>query len=520
MRATQITIENFKGFGDRTEVPLAPTTLLFGPNSAGKSSILHAVSYLHSIMCARSLNPSTTRLGAGAMDLGGFKQIVHAGDLNKTIRIGLSIEVDDDLAESDAGLRWQECEAQFAKPNPNSPESFYGVSDVLANISALSIELSIAWSKQLQRPVVRECVVSANDDWLWKTACSSDATRKELRSFNAGHPICKGSEFIPLLFETLKPMYHDIESNMILVGLPKAFDALPEWHQVFSISDVLEDDDTEIPIENKVIWRALSELLINAPLEMFEKVLTPAIYLGPLRSIPGRNHTPLYDRDSWGSGLAAWDRLFYDRDLLKRVNEWLSISEDKGMDAGYQVQVDRYRELDERQAIWAMLHSANPTEHQKEIVTALDSCPINERLRLLDVKRDVMVYPQDVGVGISQMVPVMVAALDYKVPLAFIEQPELHIHPRLQLELGDLLMQSAQKLNKTLVLETHSEHIILRQLRRIEEGKFSPESLSVLYVNVVDGMSRVERFEVNSEGDFDKDWPEGFFDERDKELLA
>lgn len=520
MRVTHLTIQNFKGFGDQVEVPLSNTTLLFGPNSAGKSSILHAVSYLHSIICARSLNPSTTRLGAGAMDLGGFKQIVHGGDLSNTIRLGVTIDVDEDLAESDAGLRWQDCEAQFIDPRGEEVNGLLGVAAMLSDINSLSMELSISWSKHLQRPVLKECVVSANNEWLWKSSCTSDASRKEWSGFNAAHSLCKETEFVSVLFEPLKPMYQDIENNSLIVGLPRAFDALPEWRQAFSTSDVLDEEYLEVARDDRIIWRALSELFLHAPMEMFEKALSSAVYLGPLRSIPDRNHSPMFDRDSWGCGLAAWDRLFYDRGLLNRVNEWLSLSGEKGMNAGYQIKVDRYRELDERQELWAMLHSANPTEHQKEIVSLLDNSPTNERLRLLDLKRDVLVYPQDVGVGVSQMLPVMVAALDYDVPLAFIEQPELHIHPRLQLEMGDLLLQSAQSLNKTLVLETHSEHIILRQLRRIEEGKYSPDSLSVLYVNVIDGMSRVERLEVNSEGDFDKDWPDGFFDERDKELLA
>ena len=59
MRVTNLTIQNFKGFGDPVEVPLVNTTLLFEPDSAGRSSILHAVSNFHSIVCARSLKPST-----------------------------------------------------------------------------------------------------------------------------------------------------------------------------------------------------------------------------------------------------------------------------------------------------------------------------------------------------------------------------------------------------------------------------------------------------------------------------
>lgn len=520
MRITQVSIQNFKGFGERVEIPLSNTTLLFGPNSSGKSSILHAVSYLHSIICARSLNPSSTRLGAGAMDLGGFKQIVHAGDLDNILSLGLTISVDEDLAESDAGLRWQDCEAQFQGTGFEGGDGFLGVSRVLAEIDSLGLEISIVWSKQLQRPVIRQCVLSANHDWLWKSTCSSDCSRKEWSGFNSAHSLCEDAEFVSLLFEPLKSMYQEQASNFLLVGLPRAFDALPDWHQTLSVSEVFDDEYVDQNPNSRVIWKALSELFLHAPLEMIEKALQPAVYIGPLRSIPDRHHQPVFDRDSWGSGLAAWDRLFYDRSLLKQVNGWLSSTNEQSMNAGYEIRVDRYRELDERENVWAMLHSANPTEHKQKIISALEACPVNERLRLLDLKRNVLVYPQDVGVGISQMIPVMVAALDTDVPVAFIEQPELHIHPRLQLELGDLLMQSAHKLNKTLVLETHSEHLILRQLRRIEEGKFSPDSLSVLYVNVIDGLSRVKRLEVNKDGDFDQDWPDGFFDERDKELLA
>ncbi len=96
--------------------------------------------------------------------------------------------------------------------------------------------------------------------------------------------------------------------------------------------------------------------------------------------------------------------------------------------------------------------------------------------------------PQDVGVGISQVVPVIVTALDGKGWLLVIEQPELHLHPRLQAELGDLFIQAAKgETAHTLLLETHSEMIPLRIMRRIRntvEGSLTPHIPAITSADV------------------------------------
>jgi predicted ATPase len=114
--------------------------------------------------------------------------------------------------------------------------------------------------------------------------------------------------------------------------------------------------------------------------------------------------------------------------------------------------------------------------------------------------------------------------------LIAIEQPELHLHPALQAELGDVFIESALGENKnTFLIETHSEHVILRLLRRIRETAegelppgatpLRPEDVAVLYVKPGSEGSEVIELPVNIEGDFDKPWPDGFFPERSKELF-
>jgi predicted ATPase len=140
------------------------------------------------------------------------------------------------------------------------------------------------------------------------------------------------------------------------------------------------------------------------------------------------------------------------------------------------------------------------------------------------------VFFTDVGFGLSQVLPVIVQSLISKKKNILIEQPEYHLHPRLQAELGDMFIEAALgERRNTFLIETHSEHLILRILRRIRETAegtlpadlppIKPDDVSVVYVQPGDAGSRIIPLPVNEEGEFTEPWPEGFFTERAKELF-
>ena len=89
----KITLENFKGIGKATSIRLAPLTLLFGANSAGKSTILHALAYAREIFERHNCDADKTMLGGDALDLGGFKEMVHGHDIQQTIRMRFDYSV-------------------------------------------------------------------------------------------------------------------------------------------------------------------------------------------------------------------------------------------------------------------------------------------------------------------------------------------------------------------------------------------------------------------------------------------
>jgi len=116
---------------------------------------------------------------------------------------------------------------------------------------------------------------------------------------------------------------------------------------------------------------------------------------------------------------------------------------------------------------------------------------------------------KDVGFGISQLLPVLIqgyAAEDKQTIL--LEQPEIHLHPRAQADLGDLFIALAEQ-KKSLIVETHSEHLMLRLRRRIAEQKIKKEMVGIYFTEWKDGESVVSRIELDDYGQI-VNVPEGF----------
>jgi len=130
------------------------------------------------------------------------------------------------------------------------------------------------------------------------------------------------------------------------------------------------------------------------------------------------------------------------------------------------------------------------------------------------------VSPRDVGVGYSQVLPLIAQAVLSRNSLICIEQPELHLHPAMQARLADIFIQQAQSGNNVqFLIETHSESLMLRILRRIREGSLDPDDVHVLYIDQLpDGTSKVVNLPIHPSGDFAAPWPHGFFDDRMEEF--
>jgi predicted ATPase len=153
------------------------------------------------------------------------------------------------------------------------------------------------------------------------------------------------------------------------------------------------------------------------------------------------------------------------------------------------------------------------------------------RRLLLDTGAGSFVLPSEVGAGISQLIPVIVAAIEGRGGLTLIEQPEIHVHPAVQVGLGDLLIDAARRegQRRIMIVETHSEHLLLRVMRRIRETHegtipdglrpVGPADVSVVLVEKDSAQSITRKMPLNERGELVKAWPGGFFEEGLREVL-
>lgn len=129
----------------------------------------------------------------------------------------------------------------------------------------------------------------------------------------------------------------------------------------------------------------------------------------------------------------------------------------------------------------------------------------------------------DVGFGISQILPIIVQGfLSFGGSLTMVEQPEIHLHPRMQAELADLFIDIVRRKRggkksvdnqKYLLIETHSEYLLKRLMRRINEKAIASDQVAVYFIEPPmqdgDSASIVEK-EISKEGFFE--WPKDFYE--------
>ena len=114
----------------------------------------------------------------------------------------------------------------------------------------------------------------------------------------------------------------------------------------------------------------------------------------------------------------------------------------------------------------------------------------------------------DVGFGVSQVLPLLV--LCYYADegsILILEQPESHLHPKVQSELADVLIDVVKNRNVQIILESHSEHLLHRLTRRIAEEKISENDMALYFCEINDGKSTAEKLKVDEYGNI-SNWPQ------------
>jgi predicted ATPase len=136
---------------------------------------------------------------------------------------------------------------------------------------------------------------------------------------------------------------------------------------------------------------------------------------------------------------------------------------------------------------------------------------------------------EDVGMGIAYALPLVASALmpSEQNMLYIIEEPELHLHPAAHGNLAQLFAQTTTETNKHYLIETHSNHFILRLRRLVAEKKLSPDDIVLYYVDFDPerNESELKKMLIDEQGQtLDQEgnpyWPQGIFSEALDEVIA
>jgi len=133
------------------------------------------------------------------------------------------------------------------------------------------------------------------------------------------------------------------------------------------------------------------------------------------------------------------------------------------------------------------------------------------RYELLVKHRDALVNLKDVGVGVSQVIPVVVAALFAKPGhIVIVEEPESHLHPLAQAKLAELLARVSAERGVQFIVETHSEHLFRRLQTLIARQEVQPEQAALYFVERDGQAAKLRELQVDDFGRL-SNWPDKFF---------
>jgi predicted ATPase len=444
---TELSIKNFKAWRDTGKIRLAPLTVFFGSNSAGKTSILQF------LLMLRQTAESPDR-----------HRVLHPGDRNTPVELGTFRDL------------------------------------IFEHSLANEIEFSFGWdlSKPLEvrDPLTREVITGNRIDFGAKIASDSRGALQQVRGFK--YLLFNGSAQLSVEMKPLEstgsPKYELLADNYKLVRNQGRVWKLPPPIRFYAFPD-----EVGAYYQNAGFTSDLA-------LEL-EKQLKRLQYLGPLRIYPERSYV-------WSGEVpehVGWRG--------ERAVEAMLAAASRNIGPGYKRKTQPFQAV---VAKWlqdlGLLQSfevRSIAAHRKEYEVMVRAGGAKESVNL-----------PDVGFGVSQVLPVVVQCF-YANPhtTIILEQPEIHLHPRVQTALADLFIEAVQSREDgadrsiQLIIESHSEHFLRRLQTRVAEQVVKPEDVALYFCRAGEGGAEIDQLEVNIFGEI-KNWPDDFFGDEMGELAA
>lgn len=443
-----ISLENYKCFRNSGEIEIAPLTVLCGINSSGKSSIINSLLLLKQSYEDNSIS-NNMKLNGAYVKGGRFKDISLKRE-DQLITLSVSYELEKPK-------RYEKLEKKRSK---------YDIT-ACKNLAKLYSPYNVRCFRILSEVMVEQ--------YNGKNFVDDNIMAGQKITIRA---ICEDSTSIISSVE-LKRLKNQINQYVIQI------DNFPDGDSG-ELTEHVELRDATCYFENFNLINAFSSdiypvgtqvsgLLANVYLifKMNALQLKNIHYLTPLRGYPQRNYNLDCETDDVGiSGeytpyiMRKYGKKYIDGFLPPEKNK-IPVSEKK---------------LPFKKCVQGWLDYLNFGKYS--LTSSLEAIQLN--IQDYNVS--------NVGFGISQVLPIIVSGLIQKESeILLLEQPEIHLHPGAQMCMADFLVSMAMH-NKGVIVETHSDHIINRVVRRAMESKEINNRMVIYFIEQdSEGISHVER---------------------------
>jgi len=462
----KLTLHNFKAFQNTGQLDIKPMTILAGANSSGKSSILQSLLLLKQTVEIDPIH-SNLNLDGRYVQVSGIDELTF----NKPSRTECEIGFDFELQGSGfVGKRFLERHFPRFKIQEGRRYRLQGDISIRFRYHKFGEE---KYKVGVNRFEIRTRIDDTEGPKLtinyWGGRYRFDFKGSGLTNPKPG----EGKEIIDLFLIHFVPYQYIVKTK----GEKRA--------EFVKFDDVFE-----------IITRALMRELQNLR------------FLGPLREIPRRAY--LHSGTTFPE---IGQRGEYAAQIL-----WLERN----------TKIEYIKKLGQKAKTMNLLEAVGEVFKDMGIIQPID---VSSSKRIVyqilfgiqssNTKKSVTIA--DVGFGISQLLPIIVMGLTApRDSLLLYEQPEIHLHPRLQANLADFLLRlSAQ--GKRIMVETHSEHFIHRIRRRIVEDDSDRimKDVNILFTHQPSKKraAKIEALKVDRYGIIEN-WPEDFFPESADEAAS
>jgi predicted ATPase len=494
---SSLSLENFKSFERLHGLRMKPITVICGPNSCGKSSILQSILLLKQTFESKTTS-NTILMNGRHVRLGNFQNMIHDHNMQRKVRFDLEFV-----------LRPQE--VNRARTDRSIPV-YYLLRDLLPMTTAqerrpteyfVNLTISLSPARRSPRAIIARpptinvfsAGVSFSVDGADRIAganismsqTSGDTYSIEWRRVMARVPASRnrmgveatdGSGTAALRFVNLLPQIISFQPTPPSEASPHSIE----------------------PPSSPPLPHILPSTLYRMN-QVIQTLFESYSYIGPLREEPSRRY--IYEDEVAEIGSKGENAAYI---LLDEQTRAVSDS------YYYDYSSERFVLMND-----AKLGDVVQRWFEAMDIRGLGAVSVRDIIQvemLAGNFNKTRVSIADVGFGVSQIFPIIVEGIRVdRGGTLILEQPEIHLHPRLQMCLADYFVSLALS-GKHVILETHSDHIINRLVRRAVESRDIDLSqlIQVFFAQQGQEGTTVEEIRIDPESGV-INWPKGFFDQ-------